>query len=327
MLSPNAKALLYGLMNIVSASGIVFANKAVFQVFGFKFTSALTWVHTICTLLGMRLFCRFGMFQHKSIPKLRLLPLAAAYVGYIVLCNLNLNLNTVGFYQISKIAVAPAVLGIEAAFFGKRASRKIIAAVLVVCLGVGLATVTDTQVGANAIGLLVGLGAISSTSMYQILAGTTQKDLKAGSMQLLHEYTPMAALMLGLLIPVLEPMGWNDGGPDTLLGYNYRLSAILAILLSAVLGLLVSLSTFLVIGATSSLTYNIVGHLKTIIILTGGCLYFGDEMPVKKLLGIAVSLGGMMWYTQIKMEEAAAKQKSENLPTSNGSKGSVGGKT
>ena len=35
-----------------------------------------------------------------------------------------------------------------------------------------------------------------------------------------------------------------------------------AILLSAVLGLLVSLSTFLVIGATSSLTYNVIGHVK-----------------------------------------------------------------
>lgn len=37
----------------------------------------------------------------------------------------------------------------------------------------------------------------------------------------------------------------------------------------------VSLSTFLVIGATSSLTYNIVGHLKTVIILTGGVVFFG----------------------------------------------------
>lgn len=30
-----------------------------------------------------------------------------------------------------------------------------------------------------------------------------------------------------------------------------------------------------VIGATSSLTYNIVGHLKTVIILTGGVVFFG----------------------------------------------------
>ncbi|GMH42075.1 hypothetical protein BSKO_09994 [Bryopsis sp. KO-2023] len=317
MRSHELKALLYGVMNIATASGIVFANKAVFQVFGFRFTSALTWIHTIFTLVGMRLFCKMGMFEHKEIPKLKLVPLAAAYVGYIVLCNLNLNINTVGFYQVSKIAVAPAVLGIEASFFGKRASRRVTLSVVVVCLGVGLATVTDTQVGASAMGLLIGLGAVISTSMYQIFAGTSQKELQAGSMQLLHEYTPLAAVMLGLLIPVLEPMGWSKGGPDTLLGYEYRLSALVAIILSAVLGLLVSLSTFLVIGATSSLTYNIVGHLKTVIILTGGCMFFGDEMPTKKFIGILVSLGGMMWYSQIRLQETTrAKQDAETLPIS-----------
>lgn len=146
MVTKNGKAILYGLMNIAAASGIVFANKAVFQVFGFKFTTALTWIHTIFTMIGMRAFCKFGMFNHKQISKIRLLPLAAAYVGYIVLCNLNLNLNTVGFYQISKIAVAPAVLAIEAAFFGKRPCKRTIASVLVVCLGIGLATLTDSQV-------------------------------------------------------------------------------------------------------------------------------------------------------------------------------------
>lgn len=34
----------------------------------------------------------------------------------------------------------------EAIFFGKRASRKVVLAIIVVCLGVGLSTVTDTQV-------------------------------------------------------------------------------------------------------------------------------------------------------------------------------------
>ncbi len=70
--------------------------QAVFQTFGFKFTCALTWVHTIFTLFGMRAFLAFGMFEPKQLPQLQLVPLAAAFVGYIVLNNLSLNLNTVG---------------------------------------------------------------------------------------------------------------------------------------------------------------------------------------------------------------------------------------
>ena len=89
----------------------MFANKAVMTTFGFKFIYALTLIHTITTLFGMKAFAAFGMFEPKTLPKLSIAPLAGSYVGYIVLNNLNLQLNTVGFYQISKIAVAPAVRG------------------------------------------------------------------------------------------------------------------------------------------------------------------------------------------------------------------------
>jgi len=310
----------YGLMNILSASGIVFANKLVFQTFGFKFTTALTWVHTIFTLIGMRIFCRFGMFDRKVIPVTRVISLAAAFVAYIVCCNLNLNFNTIGFYQISKIAVAPAVLVIEYMLFRKTASTKVLLSVAVVCCGIGVATVTDTQVSANSLGLLIGLSAIMSTASYQVFAGSKQKELQAGSMQLLHEYTPVASVLLGIMIPIFEPMGWMERTPETVLGYHYTFAACAAILFSAVLGLLVSLSTFLVIGATSSLTYNVVGHLKTCIILTGGCVLFGDEMPFKKFIGVCVSLLGMVWYTNVKMAEAWMAKESlpKSLPVTNG---------
>ena len=46
---------------------------------------------------------------------------------------------------------------------------------------------------------------------------------------------------------------------------RYTAGAVAAIALSALLGLLVSVSTFLLIGATSALTYNVCGcvYLKT----------------------------------------------------------------
>ena len=118
--------------------------------------------------------------------------------------------------------------------------------------------------------------------------------------QLLNEYSPIAAGFLGVLIPIFEPVGWANAEPGTLLGYKYSTAAIIAIAVSALLGLLVSLSTFLVIGATSSLTYNVVGHIKTVIILMGGCMFFGDEMPAKKLAGISIAMGGIIWYSQVR---------------------------
>lgn len=56
------------------------------------------------------------------------------------------------------------------------------------------------------------------------------------------------------------------------------LAAAAAIAGSAALGLLVSLSMFLMIGATSGVTFNVVGHVKTVLILAGGVMLFGDRM-------------------------------------------------
>ncbi|KAK9823750.1 hypothetical protein WJX72_005144 [[Myrmecia] bisecta] len=85
---------LYGLLNVLSASGIVFANKAVLSNFGFSFTYALTLIHTCTTVVGMLVFARLGLFEVKKMAKRDVAPLAAAYVAYIVFSNLNLKLNT-----------------------------------------------------------------------------------------------------------------------------------------------------------------------------------------------------------------------------------------
>ena len=94
-------------------------------------------------------------------------PLALAFVGYIVLGNLNLKVNTVSFYQITKIAVAPAVLAIDFILYRRVPSVPIAASVAVVCVGIGFATVSELE-GAHGIqGAVVGLGAVLSTALYQ----------------------------------------------------------------------------------------------------------------------------------------------------------------
>jgi len=122
-------------------------------------------------------------------------------------------------------------------------------------------------------------------------------------MQLLQQVSPVSVALLALLIPILEPVGWGDPKPGTILGYTFTMRAVMWIVISSVLGLVVTLSTFLFIGATSSLTYNVVGHLKTVLIVGAGMLLFGDELGVKKFWGLCVAMGGIVWYSQIKMEE------------------------
>ena len=138
----------------------------------------------------------------------------------------NLHAKTMDFIlaangpgsQSSTQHTAVAVLMAEFVFFGKKSSRKVVASIVLVCVGVGLSTVTDTHMGSQASGWLVGLGAIIATAAYQIWAGTKQKELQVGSMALLEQYSPLAAIMLSIMVPIFEPLGTQTRKPDTLLG-------------------------------------------------------------------------------------------------------------
>lgn len=72
------------------------------------------------------------------------------------------------------------------------------------------------------------------------------------------QVAPIAVVLLGVLIPLIEPVGWRTKAAGTILGYSYSGKAVLWIMFSSCLGLVVTLTTYLFIGVTSPLTYNVV---------------------------------------------------------------------
>ena len=66
--SENARSVAYGLLNVASASGIVFANKAVLSTFGFHFIYALTLVRTAQDLLTKPHTVSVDPHNHLSPP-------------------------------------------------------------------------------------------------------------------------------------------------------------------------------------------------------------------------------------------------------------------
>lgn len=79
-------------------------------------------------------------------------------------------------------AVAPAVLAIEWIAFGKQQSKEVVASIVLVCVGVGLSTMSDLQLGISGVGFLVGCGSIAVTSLYLIWAGRSSRALYPGAL-------------------------------------------------------------------------------------------------------------------------------------------------
>jgi len=301
------KAVLFGAFNIFSSVFIVFANKEVFTTHGFPHPVALTCLHSLFTIVGMNTLAQFGVFEAIGVrPEQRrdVMLTSASYVGYVCLTQLSLQVNSVGFYQVAKIAVTPLVCVIQWVLYSATYSATMKLSLAMVCFGVALATVADLSV--TMVGMGVAFMASCFTAAYQIFAGTMQKKLGLDSNQLVYNVAPYSFAFLLVLMPVFEDVGFygdlmmNEGNPDSIMGYRPTSAGLFMIFLSSILGVCVTLSTFLFIHATNPVTFNVVGHLKTVMVVAGGMLYYGDGVEPLKLFGLGLAIGGIYWYTQIK---------------------------
>jgi solute carrier family 35 protein E3 len=287
----------YLFLNASSSIGIVFMNKVVFQLYNFKYGTLLTFIHFIFTFVGLEVCRQFGVFEKKDVEIKKVLPLCVSFCGFVALTNLSLVYNSVGFYQLIKVLTTPIIVVIQTLFYNETFSLKIKLSLALTCVGVAIATVTDSE--ANLVGTLVALSALLITCMYQIWVGTKQRELECNSYQLLYWQAPISAALLVPIIPLLDDLSTLKSWPEQ--------DTMIAIVISSVLAFLVNLSIFLVIGKTSPVTYNVLGHFKLTVILTLGFVAFHAPVDARNITGILVTLSGVIWYTQLKTAPAPKK--------------------
>lgn len=80
------------------------------------------------------------------------------------------------------------------------------------------------------------------------------------------------------------------------------------ILLSCLIAVSVNFSTFLVIGKTSPVTYQVLGHLKTCLVLAFGYTLLHDPFTSRNIIGILIAIVGMGLYSYFCVNETKRKQ-------------------
>jgi len=295
---------LFIVLNVVTSISIVIVNKWVFYTYHFHFATTLTFVHFITCFIGLGLCALCGLFQIKKLNWMDVAPLSISFCGFVVLTNLSLQYNTVGFYQIMKVLTTPFIILVEKLYYKKVHDRRIELSLIPVCVGVGLTSATDVQV--NFVGTAYALAGVVITSFYQIWVGTKQKELGVNSMQLLFYQTPLSSFFLIFIIPFFDNV--NIESANSLWYYEFQFNAVALIMLSAVIAFGVNLSIFLVIGKTSPVTYNVVGHFKLCVILVSGFVVFKDPVTSLNLLGVLLTLSGIFVYTHLKLQEQQKAQ-------------------
>lgn len=86
----------------------------------------------------------------------------------------------------------------------------------------------------------------------------------------------------------------------------YKMQAF--IVLSCLIAVSVNFSTFLVIGKTSPVTYQVLGHLKTCLVLAFGYTLLHDPFTERNIIGITIAVFGMGLYSYLCTQENKKKQ-------------------
>ncbi|KAF3959209.1 hypothetical protein CMV_015962 [Castanea mollissima] len=237
-------------LSVVSSVSIVICNKALISTLNFTFATTLTSWHLLVTFCSLHVALCLKLFEHKPFD-------ARAVMGFgilngisIGLLNLSLGFNSVGFYQMTKLAIIPCTVLLEIIFFRKIFSRSIQFSLAILLLGVGIATVTDLQL--NALGSFLSFLAVITTCVAQIMTNTIQKKFKVSSTQLLYQSCPYQAITLFVIGPFLDGLLTNKN----VFAFKYTPQVLFFIVLSCMISVSVNFSTFLVIGKTSAVTYQ-----------------------------------------------------------------------
>ncbi|CAK8567788.1 unnamed protein product [Lathyrus sativus] len=278
-------------LSVVSSVSIVICNKALMSSLQFIFATTLTSWHLLVTFCSLHVALKMRLFEHKPFDQKAVMGFGILNGTSIGLLNLSLGFNSVGFYQMTKLAIIPCTILLEIIFLGKKFSRRIQFSLVILLFGVGIATVTDLQL--NALGSFLSLLAVITTCVAQIMTNTIQKKFKVSSTQLLYQTCPYQAATLLIIGPYMDKVLTDLN----VFYFKYTTQVTFVIVLSCLISISVNFSTFLVIGKTSPVTYQVLGHLKTCLVLAFGYVIVRDPFSWRNILGIMVAMVGMLLYS------------------------------
>ncbi|KAL9662100.1 hypothetical protein QQ045_026928 [Rhodiola kirilowii] len=255
------------MFNVVTSVGIIVVNKALMATHGFSFATTLTGLHFATTTLMTVALRWMGYIQSSHLPLSELFKFVLFANFSIVGMNVSLMWNSVGFYQIAKLTMIPVSCFLEIVLDKVRYSRDTKLSILLVLVGVAVCTVTDVSV--NGKGFIAAFIAVWSTSLQQYAA---------------------SLLIVG---PFLDY--WlTEKRVDA---YPYSTISVAFIVLSCTIAIGTNLSQFICIGRFTAVSFQVLGHMKTILVLILGFIFFGKEgLNLHVVIGMIIAVAGMIWY-------------------------------
>lgn len=300
--------------SIIDSTLLILINKQVLSVYSFGCPTFLTTFHFILTFGWIDFMGKMKWFEvNDKLPDFDKWYMGFMGVLSIVAMNLNIKLNSVGFYQLSKLCTIPFMVLYKLVFQGQRTPFNILCSIVVLMVGLCLFTVNDVQF--NLIGSIVALVAVISTVLYQTQTQSYQKQYQISGTQLNHNIG-IPQISIGLVASFLL----ETHGKNSIYNHDFKRKEVILIICTGFLAILGNIIAFNLIGKAGPITYQVVGHVKTIMIFVFGLIFFPPsqsetkEQKIKKIVGLCIAMCGVILYTVFEMTNKDKESEAQLLP-------------
>lgn len=208
--------------------------------------------------------------------------------------NLSLRINTVTLYQVSKLLNIPAQCLFQYFTKGKVFNLWVYGSLVVLTAGVALSTIAEFNFDATIGGIFAALSGVVSVVTEQAEIGRLREKFNINTVDFVHSNSLHRMVMSGCLILVVEREA-------LIMIPQMRWQTAALLFLSCLIATGINLTVVAVIGKFGAVTTAVVGHVKTINIISLGFVLHPPPMNWilgKQLSGITVALLGAVKYGQ-----------------------------
>lgn len=279
---------------------VVLLNKALLSTWDFKYPVFLTMCHmATCTLFTRGLSGR-GKVIRKTLKSrthaLKVSVLAVVFSVSVVSGNVSLRFLPVSFNQ--AIGATTPFFTALLSFLVLRRKERIQVYLTLIPIVFGIIIASRAEPLFNPVGFLTCLLSTSSRAFKSVLQGLllSNENEKLDSLGLLTHMSPFAFLLLFVCAIVLEPDAFVASRQVGI--YSPRF--VMLLLLNCSCAVAVNLTNFLVTKCTSPLTLQVLGNAKGVIAVVVSILVFKNPVSVIGMFGYAMTISGVVAYSQVK---------------------------
>ncbi|KAG1365530.1 putative UDP-rhamnose/UDP-galactose transporter 5 [Cocos nucifera] len=127
----------------------------------------------------------------------------------------------------------------------------------------------------------------------------------------------IVVVLIGVAVCTVTDVSVNTKGliAATIAVWSTSLQQYVFIISSCLIAVGTNLSQFICIGRFSAVSFQVLGHMKTILVLILGFIFFGKEgLNLHVILGMMLAVTGMIWYGNASSKPGGKERRSFVMP-------------